>query len=298
MLDRPVDIYLDTNLWNALSDHAVDPQTLMASLAARNVNLVLGLHIFYELAKTFRTPTREALERGRHLFSYLKEFIDAGIPCVKENDELLAAEMRSLQSRTPTIDAFYHAEDHVLLRQRVDKLANGGFDERAAKFIEDQSAFALNIRLTQIRRLESRADAKQYLKNVSPARLDQWLQAEASSPAGPASLKDHILRRFPEATETEAMEYASALLASPPSRMARGMVRAGSYYMWRCAYRDSVPKDLFDDIYHVLNSVHCDVYATGEKRQAEYARLLLTASTSVAIYAGQTPIDQWLQGLV
>jgi hypothetical protein len=296
-VDRPLKIYLDTNLWNTLCDHAVDPQTVVTSLAARNADLALGLHAFYELAKTFRTRTRQALERGRHLLSHLKEFLDAGISCVKENEELLAAEMSALKWGTSSIDAFLRAEDYVLLSREVDKLANGGFDERTAKFVEEQSAFASNIRSSQIRRLGSRPDARQTLKNVSPEELDQWLQTEASSPAGSADLKDHILRRFPEATEPEAMEYAIALLASPASRMARGLVRAGSYYVWRCAYRDSVRKDLLDDTFHVLNSVHCDVYATQEKRQEEYAGLLLTASTRVAIYDSQTPLDRWLQGL-
>lgn len=296
-MDQPIKIYLDTNLWNALCDNAVDPQKLVTSLAGRNAELALGLHNFYELAKTFKTPTREALERGRHLFIYLKEFVDADIPCVKENEELLAAEMWALKLGTPTIDGFLRSEDHVLLTRGIDDLADGGFDQRTAKFIEEQGAFASNIRSGQIRRFENRADAKQSLKNVSPEKLDQWLQTEASSPTGSANLKDHIQRRFPEATEAEAMEYASALLASPTSRISRGLVRASSYYAWRCAYRDSIPKDLYDDIYHVLNSIHCSVYATEEKRQAEYARLLLTANTSVAIYTGEIPIDRWLQGL-
>jgi hypothetical protein len=110
-------------------------------------------------------------------------------------------------------------------------------------------------------------------------------------------LKNHIRKRFPEATETAATEYASALLASPTCRFSRSLVRAGSYYMWRCANRNSVPGDLFDDMYHVLNSVHCDVYATQEKKQVEYAKLLLTANVNVAIQPERTPIDQWLQSL-
>lgn len=290
-------IYLDTVLWNALCDRAVAPQRLVASLAARNANLALGLHNFYELAKTFRGRTREALDRGERLFSCLKEFMDAGILCVKENDELLAMEMWALQLRSPSVDAFYGEVDIRLIREAVEKLAGGAFDSRMAKFIEEQRVFASNIRLSQIRGLEGRSDAKQYLKSVSPEKLDLWLQTETSSPGGPLNLKDHILRRFPEAPVPEAMEYASALLASPSSHMARGMVRAASYYMWRCAYRDSVPGDLLDDMYHVLNSVHCDIYATEERKQVEYAGLLLTASTSVAIYDGQAPIDSWLRSL-
>lgn len=296
-VNPPATIYLDTMLWNALCDQAVDPRKLVASLAARNANLAIGLHNFYELAKTFAGHTSEAMERGKHLFSYLKECIDAGILCVKENDELLAMEMWALQLRESTINAFYHKDDYLLVRKRVESLASGGFDEQTAQFVKNQSAFGSNIRLSQKRRLMSRPDAKQYLSSVSPAKLDQWLQIETCSAGGRENLKDHIRRRFPEATETEAMEYASALLRFPACHTARGMVRASSYYMWRCAYRDSVPRDLSDDMYHVLNSVHCDVYATMEAGQVEYAGLLLTAKTNVAVYTNQVAIDQWIQGL-
>jgi hypothetical protein len=292
-------IYLDTNLWNALCDRAVDPHKLVMSLDARNANLVIGLHNFYEFAKTFGKSTDETLERGKQLFSYLKQFVDVHTLCVKENDELLAAEMWALQLRSPTVDTFYDVKDYALIRQGIDRLAIGEFDERAAKFIEAQRGFASDIRFGQMRRLESRADAKELLKNVSPEEVQTWLEAETSGASGPENLKGHIMimRRFPEATEADAKKYSSVLLGNPNSRFAAGLVRASSYYMWRCAYRDSVPGDLFDDIYHVLNSIHCDVYATEEKKQAEYAGLLLTAHTSVAIYDGKKPLDLWLREL-
>jgi len=56
-------------------------------------------------------------------------------------------------------------------------------------------------------------------------------------------------------------------------------------YLLYC-FRESVPKDLIDDMYHVLNAVYCDVYATAERRQAEYASLILALNTTVAIYPG------------
>jgi len=291
-------VYLDTNLWNALCYRAIDPGRLVATLTARNANLVVGLHDFYELAKNFGSSTEEASERGKRLFSYLREFVDSGVLCAKENDELLAAEMEALKSRTPTIDAFLDQEGYALLSKCVDKLAIGGFDEPAAEFLERQRRFALSIRSVQIQRLKDNPDAKEYLRCVPPEKVERWLQTESSGPVGLSDLQGHILQRFPEATETEAMEYATALLKSEASRAARGIVRAGMYYMWRCAYRDSVPKDLFDDIYHVLNSVHCDIYTTEEKKQTEYAGMLLITHTRVAIYDGERPLDLWLQDLI
>ena len=295
--DRPVNIYLDTVLWNVLCDHAVDPKELVASLASKNSNLVLSTHVVYELAKTFRAPAVQASKRGRELFFYLKKFVDANTPCAKENMELLVAEIQALHSRTSTIDAFLSEKDYARLSQEVSKLADGEFDERADKFIQERSEFASNTRSSQASHLESRTDMKQKLKNVFPEKLEQWLQMETLAPTGVEILTFHILRQYPDAPRMEAAEHASALLSLPASRMARGLVRADLYYNWRCAHRDSNRKDLVDDMYHVLNSVHCDVYATNEKRQAEYARLLLTANTSVAIYDSETPVDRWLEAL-
>jgi len=76
------------------------------------------------------------------------------------------------------------------------------------------------------------------------------------------------------------------------------VIRSDLYYNWRCAHRESVPKDLIDDMYHVLNSVYCDIYTTAEKGQAEYAHLLLTSNTKVAIYADASPVDRWIESLV
>jgi hypothetical protein len=296
-MHQPKYIYLDTMIWNTLCDEAVDPRRLEVSLATKNAGIALGLHNFYEFTKVFGNRTNEASERGERLLSYLKEALDAGIVCVKENDELLAAEMWALQLKGSSVDPFYSNKDRLLICDGVGRLAKGGFDERTAKYIRDQKEFAATIRQTQKERLEGRPSAKQYLKTVTPNKLEQWLDVETCSATGRDNLKDHIRRRFPEATEIEAMEYVSALLASPICRAARGLVRASTYYMWRCAYRDSVPSDLSDDMYHVLNSIHCDVYATQEARQTEYARLILTSNTVVSLYVGQGRIDRWIYGL-
>jgi hypothetical protein len=136
-----------------------------------------------------------------------------------------------------------------------------------------------------------------YLKSIPPVQLDQWLHAEGTSKAGVKILAVHIEGRFPEVPEVQTLEYATALLAPSPKRFARGVVRSDLYYNWRCANRGSVPKDLIDDMYHVLNAVYCDVYATAERGQTEYAHMILTPQTKVAVYPGGTPIDDWIESL-
>jgi len=289
-----VDIYLDTNLWNELCDQAVDPARITESLSSLDARLVLGTHCVYEMAKTFRTPGSGATKRAKDLFLYLGKFVEAGIPCAKETMELLAAEMWALKWHVSTINPLLSSSDTVKVMQEVFKLASGTFDEKADSFIEQRIAAAETSRREQRNYLDRRPDRKEKLRTVRLEHLERWLEDETKTVTGAALLAGHIQRQFPEAPPTEVSEWAAALIALPNYRLARGLVRADLYYNWRCAHRNSNPKDLLDDMFHVLNAIYCDVYATKESGQAAYTGYLLTSRTKVAIYDGQVGADCWL----
>lgn len=287
-------IYLDTNVWNILCDEGIEPRQLLKALTDGGRELALSAHALYELTKAFRASPG----RGCKLLSYLKDFVDANIPCCKDNMELLAAEMWALQLRTSSVDAFLSERDYPLLKQEVDRLARGDqLGEHATKFITERHHFAAVTRESQSQHLQKRPDTKSSLKAIAPGELQDWLQRETFGPVGVRLLTNHIMGRFPEAPAAEAREYASALLRSPLGRLSRTLVRSDLYYNWRCARRNSNPKDLIDDMYHVLNASHCDVYATAEERQREYAALLLPAGTSVAIYDPAVSVCRWIEEL-
>ena len=79
-----MDIYLDTNLWNALHDQGVVPDEFVRRLGLRNAYLAIGTHDFYELAKTFRKPNPKSQQRGQSLFVYFTKFLEADTHCVKD----------------------------------------------------------------------------------------------------------------------------------------------------------------------------------------------------------------------
>jgi len=290
-----MNVYLDTNLWNELCDQSVDAEHLLASLASKNGNLVLSYQVVYELARCFRELGNSGSERGRILFSCLREF-RRNIRCVTEILEVLSAEMWALRLGK-SVDPFLSPQGYSALKSNIGALANGGFDERARAFVEERAALAPRVRSGQADQLERRPDVKQRLKGISTQRLGQWLQAETITDLRVALLADHIRRQFAEASPLEAREWALGLLASPSSHLSKALVRADLYYNWRCANRGSNPKDLFDDMYHVLNAIHCDVYATKEPGHARYAGLLLTTNTRVAICDGRTPVGEWIDAL-
>ena len=110
-------------------------------------------------------------------------------------------------------------------------------------------------------------------------------------------LAEQITRQFPEAPPAEALTWAAPLLASRTSRLAKGLVRADLYFNWRWAHRRAIPRDLYNDMYHVLLSTYCDVYATRESKQMGYAGLLLTPNIKLALYDSQCPLADWLKAL-
>jgi hypothetical protein len=176
----------------------------------------------------------------------------------------------------------------------VNKLANGIVEGRVEEFIAKRTHHAKSTRAAQVDHLADRQALKEKLQRVPKSELSQWLMSETMTRSGGEILCSHLERMFgPGPTN----DFALALLRSPVGRAARALVRADLYYNWRCAHRNSNPPDLMDDMLHVLQAVYCDVYATADKKQSEYASLLLGPQTRVAIYDGQTPIDRWLLGL-
>ena len=287
-----MNIYLDTMLWNVLCDQGADPNRLIASLAARDANLVLSPHTAFELAQTFEKDP----QRAKTLFSYVREFVLANVPCMKEISNILEAEMLALRSPTLAVSPFLPPENYGEFRRDVEGLAGGDFDERANEFVRVRSSLGLTARSGPAGQL--RNDVSQRLRGVAPADLERWMETEIMSPQGVTILTEQIRRQFPEAPLEEAVSWAVPLLTSPTCRLARGLVCADLYFNWRWVHRGSLPRDLYHDMYHVLISTYCEIYATKESRQAEYAGLLLTPRTRVAIYDGQNSLDGWLAALV
>lgn len=287
-------IYPDTNLWNGLLDQHVNPRDLLAGLAQRGASLALSGQTVYELAKAFI----KAADRGKELFRYVKACVDTGIVGAHDNMRLLQEEVTALNTRAEKVVAYYSPEEYGALRVEVGKLAEGILDERTKSFLTSRKEFSKSTRDGQRDHLKNRKDIRKRLRAIREDQLEGWLSEQILRDDGAAVLTSHLVRIYDGLSVDLAILNALALLRHPASRIAKGVVRADLYSNWRCANRKSNKKDLVDDMYHVLNASYCDFYATAEPKQAEYAPLLLTRWTRVAIYAGDAPLGDWLLSLV
>jgi hypothetical protein len=286
----PKIIYLDTNLWNRLLDQNVEPATLLSRLEECGYSLALSGQNVYELTRTFGTSA----DRGKDLFRYIKVYVDAGIAGAYDGMDLLRNEVKTLYARSDSVVAFYSAADYGALQAEVAKLAQGIVEDRAQTFLSERGEFAKASRVSQKAHLENRPDMKARLLAIPEDSLNAWLDEQLSGNIGAALLCAHLLRIYESQDAYAAISTALGLLQHPASRMAKAVVRADLYSNWRCANRGSNPRDLIDDMYHVLNAAYCDVYATAEAGQKEYASLLLGQWTRPAIYDDKTPLGDWL----
>jgi hypothetical protein len=291
-----VNIYLDTNMWDALFDGGVQPEEFVPRLKKANKRLVLGLHAFYESVRMFQSLRPDAPTRARALLEFVGRYLDANVLCAKDQSELLPAEMLALKEGAHKVEYFYPQADREKIVAEYQQLSNGFHSNIAKSFVEDQLKFAKRNREGIVAHLEAHPELIEKLSLIPSADVEVWLQQESVSVRGHSNLARHIALRFPEVPEREISEYAVALLRPPMMRFARGLVRADLYLHWRYAQFKALRKDLLDDVYHVLNASYCDVYATADPKQ-QYAPLLLTTNTKVRIWPRSTPVDEWLERL-
>lgn len=279
-------------------DQKVSPQRLLGDLASKDANIALSGQTIYELARTFLSSAPNASARAQDLFRYLKNYVDTGIPCAHDNMRVLRGEVDAMHTGASGVVAFYGPTEYAGLRSEVEKLSQGIFDKLAEEFIAGREQFSQSTRSEQKTHFKGKEHIKDQIKAVSDDQLQAWLDKEMLTDSGSAILASHLLRMYDGLSAETALLAAHALLHIPAARIAKGIVRADLYFNWRCAKRGSTPSDLADDLYHVLNASYCAVYATAEPRQAEYASLLLSPWTKLAIYNDHMPVDEWLLGLV
>jgi hypothetical protein len=287
-------VYLDTDLWNVSCDQNSSPSRILESLDRRGWTPVLGMHVVYELLKNFSNGNTE---RGRQLFSHVHGYLQAGLRCIsKDFSEILVAEMYSLKG-AHAAEKFLTFEDVEKISVEIERLSCGDVQSKWYEHIEDKQAAAARDRERVRLGISQNTSHRDFLRKVSDANLDEWLRESTDTEVGRQILFMNLRARFPAEPDAELREYAAGLLKID-ARGAGALVRADIYYAWRCANRGSNPKDLLDDIYHVLSASYCNAYATGEIKQAEYASLLLWRDVRVCTYSRQHQLNQWLASAV
>ena len=285
-------IYADTTVWNALCDRAVGPGRLTKDLATQRAQLVLGTNAVYEMAKTFKGSRPNAHERGKELFSYLRQYVQLGIPLLRQTDELLREEVKHVRKETKDIELFYGSANYQELVKEVDKLEQGVFDSRAAQFIPLREADAKQSRADLYAHIEDRPHLKRKLAAISSGSVSRWIAREMKHSAR-RMLTGHLAKVINGQSLRELTWLAGRLLGSSRYRVSHAMVRSDFYLNWQYCQTGALGKDVPDDNYHAVNASYCDFFATTDPGLAHYMSHVLTQA-KVELYDRNLPLANWL----
>jgi hypothetical protein len=286
-------LYPDTSIWNALCDQAVEAQKLISDLSGRHVQIALGTNAVYEMAKTFKMSRPDARQRGRDLFSYLKQYTDCSVPCLRETWDLLQREAAHAVGEVGAVDVFWNKQEYSALADEVEKLSNGAFDENASRFVRRRKTTAQNVRLEIQDHLAARPELTRTLARIAESELKRWITREAKSMRGRRALQGHLAMVFGRKPDRQLTQLAKRLRAGARYKVAHALVRSDLYLNWRCARRGSVRGDLPDDTYHAVNASYCELFVTTESDQADHAAHT-NPHLRAMVYDGQEQLQTWL----
>ena len=112
---------IEVSVINRAVDAATSGSDLAARLRARGLEPAAGLHVIYELARTFLAD--DGHDRGRELFKFLQDLDPSFQPWPRN---LLSQEVDKLR-RGFAVLPFLDHENYLVVKQEIEHLAAGRF---------------------------------------------------------------------------------------------------------------------------------------------------------------------------
>lgn len=246
---------------NAALDTTLTATQFRERLTLLEATPVVGLHVIYELARTFLLPG--GAPRAQALFGFLEALEPSYGP---GTGNLLKQEIIRLRTGAAVLPFLDH-ENHAATRTEVARLARGYFDHRARAFINNRESDI------QVRHPEMTLD---YIDEVAELRS----RDPAAAPKFPTfeSSREHLTPKMPElvrdilhgsVSRTEAGEMVGRIDSFPALRAA---VNANIYLMFICISQGDVPsKEKLDDYRHFIEAAYTEAFVTNDLKQATAA---------------------------
>lgn len=248
--------YLETSVINHAVDDLCEPADVRAGCAAAGLIPVVGLHVIYELARTFLSG--DSHDRARRLFTFLQILDPSYGP---GSSDLLVSEVVRLRTNAAVLPFLSH-EDQAATRSEVARLANGTFDDSAKRFIRQKELERRQVEPASMRGYISHV---QRVRGTNPAtvagiRTEDDLLSRLK-PKMPAMICE-ILKQSVSVSLTEGREFLLRLNDFPALRAA---VYANLALMLTCIEQNVPPRvDKLDDYRHVIEAAYCDVLVTDD----------------------------------
>ena len=243
--------YLETNAICRAEDYGISGCDLRLRLEHNGLTPVVGLHVIYELARTFLNPKNT--DTAIRLFRIVEELS----PEYSEQPGALITQEVDRCLNNSDIAPFLDGADFNAAVDEVQKLSTGNFDDKARGFIEGRDSnfqreheiiakinieeFRRNFLIMRIRTFE---DVLSYYENDFSTLLIKIFNGKLS--------------------RAEALNILDVIdtLHTIQSRL-----RSEIYLLFIALVHGAVPNtDKVDDHRHIIEAAYCDVFITGDSQ--------------------------------
>lgn len=261
-------IYVDTSMWNRLYDAGVEAGALIPRLVEVKASPAVGDHAVHELAKTFTSTRKRAADRAAALCSYLRDFVDAGVPLIKPNWALMIEEALHVVGDAGPPEILLDESRRAFLRSRLDDLKAGIVAPEIAEEMR-RRVWASQDHTASLREVLARERGLSGdLRKIGNGQLKRWIDDQTTESIGVQALQINLRTQFPQNDGEELWEVARRLLDRPFYRVSRALARTTLYSLWRCGNFGTVPGDFNDDLLHLTNASYCEFFATSDPQHA------------------------------
>ena len=272
--------FLDPSVINQAVEAGISGSAFASVLSAAHLSPTIGLHVVYELARTFLVPS--AADKACKLFQFVEQ-LDPSLSPGSWN--LMAQEVVRLRTGAIVLPFLDHL-GQASTRLEVGRLARGSFDDRARSFLSGREAdVRANLPRTVERYIAQISDARQSNPESVPRMITF---EEALQQLGPT-----VESKLPEMLRGQIDNAMAARLAAhlPELPAIRSTVRANIYYSWVCISQRIAPaRDRLDDFREIIEASYCDAFVTSDRKLLKATPLInpsLEAMSGDALFETQ-----------
>jgi len=243
--------FLETNAICRFQEEGITGEEIRAILSCYNYEPVIGLHVIYELARTFLAKGKEDLAA-----SYFNILSDMKPEISEAPEEVIFSEISSSIRGTKVLK-FISSSRRQETYDEISELSNGVFDDEAMNFINTRdkefkaehkqlgtknvSLFTENPPSEKLRTFE---DVYSYYRNDIPILIHQIAQGKVS--------EEHCNKLFHQLDKYPSL---------------RSTVLANIYLVFiAVVHKNTAATDKVDDHRHIIEASYCSAFITNENQ--------------------------------
>ncbi len=269
-------IYFDNNVYDKLLTE-VSVSALKVYLASKDYELVLSVQNIYEVASCFKSGNQDNAEKGIEVANFLRKLHPYFLLTSRKRQIAGEVERLGKEGQRPS-SPFLTGRDKTAGEEEIKKLASGTYDNTISNFVNKE---------WRQKEEEVKVMNEYVFHNRDKKREFKTIDFEVVLARNPHSIEEqaHILIGKNVSVSVPTRRARKTLLNNIVNRFMKHKrecpvittcIRANIYMCYRGIKNynrknmNAISHDVWDDVRHIIESTHCDLFVTKDKDIKKY----------------------------